>query len=54
MLGDEVTRVPLIVRLPGVGNPGVVIEREVSFMDIMPTVLDAAGIPRPDDLDGFP
>ena len=55
-LGDEVTDVPLIVRLPKLDDApakGNVVEGEVSFMDVMPTVLDAVGLDRPAGIDGF-
>jgi len=38
-------RVPLIVRWPGVTTPGSVIRTPVSSPDLLPTLLDAAGIP---------
>ena len=58
MLGPELTDVPLIVRLPGGAGAwpelaGGVRAEEVSFLDVMPTVLDAAGLPRPPGIDGF-
>ena len=55
LLGSGVTDVPLIVRLPGTphGAEGRVSDIECSFMDIMPTVLEAAGLSRPKGLDGF-
>ncbi len=53
LLGNEVTQVPLIVRLPDGSAAGSVVDHEASFMDIMPTVLDAAGVGRPSDLDGY-
>lgn len=65
MLGPELTDVPLIVTLPAAGAGsaagaaaaraphGRVLDAEVSFLDIMPTVLDAAGLPAPPAIDGF-
>lgn len=52
-LGAEVTDIPLIVTLPGGGGAGREPGDEVSFMDVLPTVLDAAGIDRPSGLDGY-
>jgi len=47
------TRTPLMVRWPGVIEPGSVDDTHmVSTMDIMPTVLEACGIPVPGGLDG--
>jgi len=47
------TRTPLIIRWPGVTAPG---SREltafVSVLDLFPTFCEAAGLPRPDGLDG--
>lgn len=47
-------RVPLIVRGPGVGRPGRVVETPAHSCDLFPTILEAAGLPlRPDlHLDG--
>jgi uncharacterized sulfatase len=39
-LYDPIVRIPLIIKLPGYTTPGKVVEREVSIIDIMPTVLD--------------
>jgi arylsulfatase A-like enzyme len=52
-LGGEVTDVPLIVTLPGGAGAGRVPADEASFLDVLPTVLDAAGIDRPAGLDGY-
>lgn len=46
LLYDWCLRVPLIVRVPGAGA-GVVVENQVRTIDIMPTVLEALGIPGP-------
>jgi arylsulfatase A-like enzyme len=40
-------RVPFLVRWPGVVPPGSVSDAPVCSIDILPTVLDAAGIPLP-------
>lgn len=52
---DEVARIPLIIRLPGVFPKGQIWESGVSLVDLMPTILDVANIstalstnPRPD------
>jgi len=44
-------RVPLIVSGPGISH-GTVIDEIVELRDIMPTLLAAAGLPAPVDLDG--
>jgi arylsulfatase A-like enzyme len=57
MLGTELTDVPLIVSLPhGPGLPErapMVSDASVSFIDIMPTVLEALEIQYPANLDGY-
>ena len=47
-------RVPLLMKFPnGLGLPQEqVIDRPVELMDIMPTLLDAVGVPIPDTVDG--
>jgi N-sulfoglucosamine sulfohydrolase len=44
--------VPLIVAWPGVIRPGTRSDAMVSWVDFLPTLLDAAGGPPPRDLDG--
>lgn len=46
-LFDELVRVPFFIRFPDKIRPGAVIDRQVAFVDIMPTLLDLAGIPIP-------
>ncbi|HXV65445.1 MAG TPA: sulfatase [Vicinamibacteria bacterium] len=48
---QEVLRVPLLLRGPGV-PPGRRIRTPVSLVDVAPTLLDFAGIPVPEGLDG--
>jgi arylsulfatase A len=47
--------VPFIVRWPGVTMPGSVSDDMVCSVDVLPTLLDAAGIAAPDDraIDGL-
>ena len=45
-------KVPFIVRWPGAEPQGMVSERLVSSIDIMPTILDAAGVDSPEGLPG--
>jgi len=49
---DEIARVPLIVNWPGRISPGSVIERSVSHIDIVPTILDVFGLDVPPFLPG--
>ncbi|TWU64654.1 Arylsulfatase [Crateriforma conspicua] len=51
-LYDEGTRVPLIVARPGVIEPGSRTDAMVSWIDILPTLIDVAGGNVPDGLDG--
>lgn len=49
---DEVVRVPLIVKAPrGRGESGRVVATQVRGFDVMPTLLELAGIAQPPDLD---
>jgi arylsulfatase A-like enzyme len=49
---DEMTHVPLLMRLPGVVGAGRRIAEPVSLADILPTMLDVAGLPAPPVVDG--
>ncbi len=49
---DEITRIPLLVRWPEVVQAGGVCPHPVSHIDIMPTVMAAAGLPLPKVLEG--
>jgi len=47
------THTPLLFRWPGVTRPGAVDdEHMVSAADFLPTLLDVAGLPHPDGMDG--
>lgn len=48
----ELTNVPLMFWSPGRIDAGTVVPDTVSSVDIMPTLLEAAGIPVPGDLQG--
>jgi len=49
---EELIRVPLIVRWPGVTDGALRIEDAVGLVDVMPTVLEALGMPIPEELSG--
>ena len=49
---DPVTRVPLILRGPGVGTPGAVVDQPVSAIDVAPTLLALSGLAVPPDMEG--
>ena len=44
---EENIKVPLIIRFPGLFPKGKVISRQVSLVDIAPTILEIAGIRKP-------
>src|SRR5262245_8683513 len=50
-LHSEMLDVPLIIRIPGLGN-GRVVERQAQHADVMPTVLTALGLPVPAAVEG--
>ncbi len=49
---EESMRVPLLARCPALFNAGQTIPQVVANLDIMPTVLEAAGVPAPAGGDG--
>ena len=51
-LFEELVRVPLIIRRPGEDQPGRRIAAPVQLVDIAPTLLDAAGLAIPEELEG--
>ncbi|MDV6029230.1 MAG: sulfatase [Phycisphaera sp. RhM] len=52
-LWNHSTRTPWIVRWPGVTKPGTIdTTHMISAVDLLPTLLDIAGIPHPDGFDG--
>ncbi|HSD67638.1 MAG TPA: sulfatase [Vicinamibacteria bacterium] len=53
-LFDELIRVPLVVKLPGNRGAGTRVAGQVQGLDVVPTVLEAAGLPLPADLGGQP
>ena len=53
-LFDELIRVPLLVKLPGNRGAGQRVAEQVQGLDVVPTVLEAMGLPLPRDLGGQP
>lgn len=49
---EESVRIPFVMRWPGVIPAGIRPSKPVSLVDLVPTVLAAAGAPTLDDLDG--
>ena len=41
---EESTRVPLVIRAPGVAKPGGIAEHPVSLIDLYPTLVDLCGL----------
>ncbi|HEX6901019.1 MAG TPA: sulfatase [Thermoanaerobaculia bacterium] len=50
-LHTEMLDVPLIIRIPGIGN-GKVLERQAQHADLTPTILSAVGVPVPAAVEG--
>ncbi|MBC8423684.1 sulfatase-like hydrolase/transferase [bacterium] len=51
-LYDATLHIPLILNGPGLGEPGRRVAEQVRIIDVMPTLLDLAGVPAPDGLHG--
>lgn len=49
---EELIRVPLIVRIPGVTDGAMRIDDAVGLVDVLPTIFDALGMEIPSDLSG--
>jgi arylsulfatase A-like enzyme len=49
---DPALRVPLIVRYPPLAQPGTHLEASVLNIDLAPTILELAGLPIPDTVQG--
>jgi arylsulfatase A-like enzyme len=49
---EESLRTPLLIRWPGVAEPGTRCERIVSLVDFAQTFLEVAGQPQPPDMQG--
>jgi arylsulfatase A-like enzyme len=52
-LYKEVIQIPLLMRYTGVISPGLVLETPAQNMDLTPTILDWAGLPMPEGLQGI-
>jgi arylsulfatase A-like enzyme len=49
---DESLRIPFLVRFPGHGRPGQVLDPMILNIDLAPTLLDFAGAPIPKEMQG--
>ena len=45
-LWEEATRMPLIIKVPGMTNPGSRCGRTVNLLDVYPTITELAGVPK--------
>jgi arylsulfatase A-like enzyme len=52
LMYEESLRMPLLVRWPGVVKPGSITDAMVLNVDFAPTLLDAASLPVPNDMQG--
>jgi N-acetylglucosamine-6-sulfatase len=51
-LYGEVVKVPVIIILPIVLDPGIVVETLIANVDVWPTILDLVGLPPMEGVDG--
>ncbi len=51
-LYDETIHVPLLFKLPGERSAGKRIENRVELVDVLPTILQAVGVPVPEEVQG--
>jgi arylsulfatase A-like enzyme len=51
-LWERANRVPLLIRAPGLFEPGGSFDLPVSLLDLAPTLTDLAGIPQPEQFEG--
>ncbi len=51
-LFEESARVPLIIAAPGISVEGSAVTAPVGLIDVAPTLLELAGVPGPDNLQG--
>jgi len=51
-LYEDASRVPLLVRAPGLGGGGKIVEGSIGQIDLVPTLLELLGEPVPNGLEG--
>jgi iduronate 2-sulfatase len=44
---EEASRIPIIIRAPGVTRPGSTTQQLIETVDLFPTLVDLAGLPKP-------
>ena len=52
-LWEKANRVPFIIVAPGVTKPGSRCDRPIGLVDLYPTLVELAGLPSKNDLDGL-
>jgi len=52
-LYEVALKAPLIIRYPGINNPGEISDAIIETIDIYPTLADLTGMPAPDGLQGL-
>ncbi len=51
-LWEESLRVPLLIRVPGLNQPGAVCDSAISLIDLYPTLIELCGLQAVENLDG--
>ncbi|MBE0668158.1 MAG: sulfatase-like hydrolase/transferase, partial [Bacteroidales bacterium] len=51
-LWEECTRIPFIMKVPGMTTAGTTCDRPVDMMNVFPTLISLCGLPVKEDLDG--
>mgnify|MGYP001323603189 CR=1 FL=1 len=49
---EEIMRIPFIINWPGITDRGVVFDKPVSHINIVPTIFDIMGLEKPREIDG--
>ncbi|MFN7280184.1 MAG: sulfatase [bacterium] len=49
---EESQKVPMLVYAPGMVNPGTVLNQVIQNVDVAPTILEMAGVPKPAQMQG--
>ncbi|MCX6326946.1 MAG: sulfatase [Bacteroidia bacterium] len=51
-LWEECTRIPFIIKVPGITKPNSVCDKPVDMVNVFPTLITLCGLPKMDGLDG--
>lgn len=49
---EEIMRIPFIISWPGITDRGIVFDKPVSHINIVPTIFDIMGLDKPREIDG--